>query len=148
MIPAVMQELNGWHFNYWITSRKLYKSQKSGFPSKVYSSEHLSISTAASVTYRAMPAKKLNKAAPKVGTDARTDYTRWRLLDERGRQTWHYLSDDEEAEEWPQTIADKWFLGLPTVRHPSNLPCRLCNSLLTPVRTYRTCSKLRHPSMR
>lgn len=47
----------------------------------------------------------------------KTDYTRWRILDEAGRQTWHYLKDDEEVEEWPQTTADKWFLGLPTVRH-------------------------------
>jgi lanosterol synthase len=45
----------------------------------------------------------------------RTDYTRWRLLDERGRQTWHYLEDDEDAKEWPQSTADKYFLGLPTV---------------------------------
>lgn len=45
----------------------------------------------------------------------RTDYSRWRLLDERGRQTWHYLEDDEDAAEWPQTTADKYFLGLPTV---------------------------------
>jgi hypothetical protein len=45
----------------------------------------------------------------------RTDYTRWRMLDEKGRQTWHYLEDDEDAEEWPQSIADKYFLNLPTV---------------------------------
>ena len=45
----------------------------------------------------------------------RTDYTRWRLLDERGRQTWHYLEDDEDAKEWPQSTADKYFLGQPLV---------------------------------
>jgi lanosterol synthase len=45
----------------------------------------------------------------------RTDYSRWRLLDEKGRQTWHYLEDDEEVKNWPQSIADKYFLGLPTV---------------------------------
>ena len=45
----------------------------------------------------------------------RTDYSRWRLLDESGRQTWHYLEDDEDAKEWPQTTADKYFLDLPTV---------------------------------
>jgi lanosterol synthase len=45
----------------------------------------------------------------------RTDYTRWRLLDERGRQTWHYLEDDEDVKEWPQSTADKYFLGLPLV---------------------------------
>jgi lanosterol synthase len=46
---------------------------------------------------------------------SRTDYSKWRLLDERGRQTWHYLEDDEATKEWPQSTADKYFLGLPTV---------------------------------
>ena len=45
----------------------------------------------------------------------RTDYSRWRMLDERGRQTWHYLEDEEDVKEWPQSTADKYFLGLPTV---------------------------------
>lgn len=45
----------------------------------------------------------------------RTDYSRWRLLDERGRQTWHYLETDKEVEGWPQSTADKYFLGLSTV---------------------------------
>ncbi|TVY23987.1 Lanosterol synthase [Lachnellula hyalina] len=43
----------------------------------------------------------------------RTDYTRWRMLDEAGRHTWHYLEDKEDVEEWPQSLADKYFLGLP-----------------------------------
>ncbi|KAK4991652.1 Lanosterol synthase (Oxidosqualene--lanosterol cyclase) [Elasticomyces elasticus] len=46
--------------------------------------------------------------------DEKTDYGRWRLLDERGRQTWHYLRTGEEVREWPQSIADKYHLGLPT----------------------------------
>lgn len=45
----------------------------------------------------------------------RTDRERWRLLDERGRQTWHYLSSDEQIKEWPQTAADRHHLGLPLV---------------------------------
>ena len=48
----------------------------------------------------------------------RTDFSRWRLLDERGRQTWQYLEDDEDIKEWPQSTADKYFLGLPTVCIP------------------------------
>jgi lanosterol synthase len=48
--------------------------------------------------------------------NAKTDMGRWRMLDERGRQTWHYLEDDEEAKKWPQSTADKWYLGLQTVR--------------------------------
>lgn len=45
----------------------------------------------------------------------KTDYSRWRLADVRGSQTWHYLEDDARLKEWPQSIADKYFLGLPTV---------------------------------
>jgi len=48
-------------------------------------------------------------------TNDRTDYSRWRLLDESGRHTWHYLKTDKEIEEWPQSVADKYHLGLPTV---------------------------------
>jgi hypothetical protein len=47
----------------------------------------------------------------------RTDYSRWRLQNDEGRQTWHYLEDEELAKDWPQTFADKYFLGLPVVRH-------------------------------
>lgn len=46
---------------------------------------------------------------------ARTDYNRWRLLDEKGRLTWHYLKDDEEIKAWPQSLADRYFLDLPLV---------------------------------
>lgn len=46
------------------------------------------------------------------------DYSRWRLLDERGRQTWHYLENDEELKKWPQSTADKYHLGLTTVTRP------------------------------
>ncbi|KAL3423098.1 lanosterol synthase [Phlyctema vagabunda] len=50
----------------------------------------------------------------RIKTQERTDFTRWRLLDEEGRQTWHYLADDAAATRWPQSTADKYFLGLPT----------------------------------
>ncbi|OAA59219.1 lanosterol synthase [Niveomyces insectorum RCEF 264] len=48
----------------------------------------------------------------------RTDYTRWRLRAEDGCQTWHYLEktgddEDDPAKAWPQSLADKYFLGLP-----------------------------------
>ncbi|KAK3501384.1 terpenoid cyclases/protein prenyltransferase alpha-alpha toroid [Neurospora crassa] len=42
-----------------------------------------------------------------------TDKARWRLSSEGGRHTWHYLEDDEAAKEWPQSYADKYFLGMP-----------------------------------
>jgi lanosterol synthase len=50
--------------------------------------------------------------------DPQTDINRWRLLDERGRQTWHYLQTDKEVEAWPQSIVDRHHLGLPVVLLP------------------------------
>lgn len=47
---------------------------------------------------------------------AATDYTRWRMKDDRGTQTWHYLESDDEVKAWPQSTADKWYLGMDTVR--------------------------------
>ncbi|OSS46813.1 hypothetical protein B5807_08745 [Epicoccum nigrum] len=44
----------------------------------------------------------------------KTDYTRWRLRDDRGCQTWHYLHTDEEVKAWPQSAADRYFLGMET----------------------------------
>ncbi|CAO2647397.1 Nn.00g083190.m01.CDS01 [Neocucurbitaria sp. VM-36] len=58
--------------------------------------------------------------------DEKTDYTRWRLKDDRGCQTWHYLESEEEVKAWPQSTADKYFLGLNT-----NLPD--LNSAKTPL---------------
>ncbi|KAI4123899.1 MAG: hypothetical protein LQ347_005959, partial [Umbilicaria vellea] len=67
------------------------------------------------------PTKSTTKAANgTVGVtvdevDRPTDHRRWRLLDDRGRQTWHYLETEEEVEKWPQSTADRYFLGLPLV---------------------------------
>ncbi|KAF2203923.1 terpene synthase [Delitschia confertaspora ATCC 74209] len=44
----------------------------------------------------------------------KTDYSRWRLRDDHGTHTWHYLETDEEIKAWPQTTADKYFLGMET----------------------------------
>lgn len=49
-----------------------------------------------------------------LSTDKTTDQSLWRLKDDKGRQTWHYLTP-EEAREWPQSFADKYFLNLPLV---------------------------------
>lgn len=64
---------------------------------------------------RSFESSTTTQSAKRPKLQERTDYSRWRLLDERGRQTWHYLENDEDAAEWPQTTADKYFLGLPTV---------------------------------
>jgi lanosterol synthase len=47
--------------------------------------------------------------------DDKTDYSRWRLVDNDGCLRWRYLDSDEEVAKWPQTIYDKHHLGLPTV---------------------------------
>lgn len=70
-----------------------------------------------SVRKRGDGVKQANGAANGIThvEDSKTDHTRWRLKDDRGRQTWHYLETDDELKEWPMTIADKYFLGLDTV---------------------------------
>lgn len=50
---------------------------------------------------------------PKI--QGKTDKTRWRCHDDNGALTWHYLEDDEAAEKWPQSYADKWYLGFDLV---------------------------------
>ena len=47
-------------------------------------------------------------------TIERTDLTLWRLKVKHGRQTWHYITP-EQAKDWPQSIPEKYHLGLETV---------------------------------
>lgn len=61
-----------------------------------------------------------NGHAKRLRLPSTTDHSRWRMLDEEGRHTWHYLEDDDKIKDWPQSYADKWYLGLPTVNdYPS-----------------------------
>ncbi|KAF3920313.1 hypothetical protein AA313_de0210112 [Arthrobotrys entomopaga] len=69
-----------------------------------------------------LPSKPTHQAKALPTSDYKTpftDYTRWRLKDDHGRQTWHYLSE-EEAKKWKQSTADRYFLGLNTEQ--PNLP--------------------------
>lgn len=63
----------------------------------------------------------------------KTDLTKWRCKDDEGRLSWHYLGDDEQAaKEWPQTYADKYYLGLPLVRSllsPRSFPLRALSAI-------------------
>jgi lanosterol synthase len=59
--------------------------------------------------------------------EAETDRTRWRMKDDRGTQTWHYLESDEEVKAWPQSTPDKWYLGMDTVC-PRLCTCIYCAS--------------------
>ncbi|KAH7318251.1 squalene/oxidosqualene cyclase [Stachybotrys elegans] len=61
---------------------------------------------------------KVNGLTPQLYES--TDRTRWRMKDDDGAHTWHYLEDDEAAKEWPQSYADKYFLNLP--RETPTLP--------------------------
>ena len=73
------------------------------------------------------PEKHLNGfTAAWINNSDTTDIQRWRLLDEAGQQTWHYLETDEEVKVWPQSTADRYFLGLPLVNFtpaPFSLQC-------------------------
>ena len=62
------------------------------------------------------PKKHLNgTTVASINEQLTTDIHRWRLRDEAGQQTWHYLASDEEVKAWPQSAADRYFLGLPLV---------------------------------
>lgn len=52
---------------------------------------------------------------PEKGAEARTNLSWWRLNDVEGRQTWEYLEDEDKRQKRPQSVAEKWHLGLPTV---------------------------------
>ncbi|KAL5492357.1 ERG7 [Sanghuangporus weigelae] len=55
---------------------------------------------------------------PENGDAPFSDLTRWRLnADDNGRHVWEYLESDEACQARPQTVMDKFQLGLPT-----NLP--------------------------
>jgi hypothetical protein len=45
----------------------------------------------------------------------RTDLSRWRLVNDKGRHSWHYLAPYQDPEKWPMTIPEKWYLGLEMV---------------------------------
>src|ERR1700685_928785 len=49
-----------------------------------------------------------------VDTVERTNYSRWRLQVEHGRQIWTYI-DPSQVPAWPQSIPEKYHLGLETV---------------------------------
>lgn len=55
-----------------------------------------------------------------VKLEESTDIRRWRLADDRGRHTWHYMSTDEGAKSWPQNTIDRYHLGLELVRTVAN----------------------------
>ncbi|KAF2269339.1 terpene synthase [Lojkania enalia] len=64
----------------------------------------------------------------------KTDYSRWRLKNDRGLQTWHYLETEEEVKAWPQSTADKYFLGMDTGLpdlHPAKTPLESAANALT-----------------
>jgi len=84
---------------------------------EIYTMPHTN-GTTNGVTKRGVSQKIINDAVGVVKSKEgheKTDYSRWRLKDDRGCQTWHYLTSDEDIKAWPQSTADKYFLGLDTV---------------------------------
>jgi hypothetical protein len=82
---------------------------------------------------------------PKIG--AKTDLTRWRMKDDDSRHTWHYLSDDKAAEEWPQSYAEKWYLNLPLVCFFAGLETvKMQGSYVVSFRISLRCQNPRHHS--
>lgn len=55
-----------------------------------------------------------------------TDHSRWRLRDDNGRQTWHYLQTEEEVKQWPLSTSDKYHLGQDTVGRFVSMPFECC----------------------
>jgi lanosterol synthase len=41
-----------------------------------------------------------------------TELKNWRLRVENGRQTWHYIENELEQKNWPQTFVDKYWLNI------------------------------------
>ncbi|CAB4387871.1 unnamed protein product [Rhizophagus irregularis] len=54
----------------------------------------------------------ISKLHTEEGFVEATDLSRWRLKVGHGRQIWHYL-ENGEVENWPQSIIEKYWLGLP-----------------------------------
>lgn len=88
--------------------------------------------------------KNFTKTSENVDTP-KTDYNRWRLEDDDGRQTWHYLQSDRELKEWPQTTADKYHLGLDTVSDKKLSPPTIGHILMV-ARRFRVSPRQRRPS--
>lgn len=67
------------------------------------------------VQARKRPSEAPDSFPKKPRLEAKTDHTRWRMKDDDSRHTWHYLTDEKAAKEWPQSVAEKYFLDLPLV---------------------------------
>ncbi|KAK5993756.1 Lanosterol synthase [Cladobotryum mycophilum] len=65
------------------------------------------------ITSRKRNSDAADSSAKKPRLGEKIDKTRWRLKDDDSRHTWQYLTDDEAAKEWPQSYAEKHFLGVP-----------------------------------
>lgn len=53
------------------------------------------------------------KPAKRLRLSDKTDKSRWRVRATADGFTWHYLDDAADENAWPQSAADKYFLGLP-----------------------------------
>jgi lanosterol synthase len=56
--------------------------------------------------------KKPSSQAVSTEEPERTDLLRWRLKVDHGRHVWHYLHTEDQCRDWPQTVEDRYWLGL------------------------------------
>lgn len=68
--------------------------------------------------FRKMTVASENYASANLNLSSTPEFTNldnWRLKVVEGAQTWHYLDTDDERKAWPQTLWDRYHLGLPIV---------------------------------
>ncbi|KAK5071511.1 Lanosterol synthase erg7A [Lithohypha guttulata] len=73
-------------------------------------------------------------AQSSAANEQKMDYSKWRIKDENGRHTWHYLDSEEQIRQWPQDVSTKYFLGLPTEQpdlRPATRPSESIDNCLT-----------------
>lgn len=66
-------------------------------------------------TVRIVFTRQLRRRGGPYKTEPATDLSRWRLTNVEGRQSWHYV-DDQDTPDRPQTMLEAYSLGLDTVR--------------------------------
>lgn len=65
----------------------------------------------------------------RASSGPRTDLYRWRLQSTEGTHRWKHL-DQLDSVKQPQSLAEKYFLGLPMVRALFKLPMLSANAVL------------------
>ncbi|PWA02295.1 hypothetical protein BB558_001568 [Smittium angustum] len=65
------------------------------------------------ITVKDAEEDKRNKFEDELAHTYQTDLTRWRLVVDEGRHFWKYIDNDVEASHNPQSLLEKYWIGLP-----------------------------------